>query len=195
MNENLEKFNELVEIARIEYQDELSKNSRLEEKVSKFLMVLSIIIIAFIYLILSSQTWDFLLKKHILIQSVYIFLCVWFIFETLICISYCLKTFKLNAFKRYELGKNLEDLTFDESQNLISMKWQVYKTYKDSLSFNILILKEKTKNIAYALSSLLRCSILFTIITFISFIGYVELAYAKTNPSQKTKQTITIGSA
>lgn len=192
MNENLEKFKELVEIARIEYQDELSKNSRLEEKVGKFLMVLSIIIIAFIYLILSPQTWEFLLKKHILVESIYIFLCVWFIFETLICISYCLKTFKLNAFKRYELGENLEDLTFNENENLISMKWQVYKAYKESLSFNILILKEKTKNIAHALSSLLRCSILFTIITFISFIGYVELAHAKNSSSQKNEQTRSI---
>ena len=39
MDNNLQKFKSLVEIAKVEYQDELNRNSRLEEKVGKFLMV------------------------------------------------------------------------------------------------------------------------------------------------------------
>ncbi len=38
MDNNLQKFKSLVEIAKVEYQDELNRNSRLEEKVGKFLM-------------------------------------------------------------------------------------------------------------------------------------------------------------
>jgi uncharacterized protein YebE (UPF0316 family) len=177
MDNNLQKFKSLVEIAKVEYQDELNRNSRLEEKVGKFLMVQSIIIIAFIYLMLSSLTWSIFIKAHIVLQSIFVFFNVLFILLTLACICDCLKAFQLNNFKRYELGEGLEDLAFDEDENLISMYWQVYQAYKECLTFNTKLIEEKGKYITSALSYLLDCCILFTIVTFMTFLGYIGLAY------------------
>ncbi|ENX07803.1 hypothetical protein [Acinetobacter courvalinii] len=184
MDNNLQKFKSLVEIAKIEYQDELNRNTRLEEKVGKFLMVQSIIIIAFIYLMLSSITWSVFIKVHIVLQSIFVFFNVLFIFLTLSCICDCLKAFQLNNFKRYELGDSLEDLAFDEDENLISMYWQVYQAYKECLKFNTKLIEEKGKYITSALSSLLYCCILFTVVTFMTFLGYIGLAYDnQSNPN------------
>lgn len=106
---------------------------------------------------------------------------VLFILLTLACICDCLKAFQLNNFKRYELGEGLEDLAFDEDENLISMYWQVYQAYKECLTFNTKLIEEKGKYITSALSYLLDCCILFTIVTFMTFLGYIGLAYDNQN--------------
>lgn len=165
-------FEKLKEAVIIEYEETWTRNSNYEDKIAKFLTTLSIVFIAYIYLIISESTWDTLKNTPMLLKSLIIFLLVLYLLVVTNSILHCLNAFKLNDFKRIT---NFDDyIKVVEKDPPSTLNWHLFYNYDNARIHNDGVLVKKSKHIASALKALKLSTLILSITIFILFISYIE---------------------
>ncbi|MDY6467022.1 hypothetical protein SKM54_01810 [Acinetobacter faecalis] len=164
-------FEKLKEAIIIEYEEAWNRNTVLEDKISKFLTTISIVFIAYIYLIISDITWDILKNAHISLVTLLIFLFTFYLLTATNSIINCLNAFQLNEFKRITNFDYLHETA--STKKSVILNWELFCNYDDARIHNNRILKNKTKYVKKALESLKLSTLTLSINIFFLFLAFI----------------------
>lgn len=173
------KFKLLYELIYAEYNSEIARSKKVEEKAVRLFTVLNIIFPLLLTVILKYQFWKELQSINVLITSVLIFLFV-VIFCSLIFAWFELfKNLRNKKIAKIDLTKDneFEDIVYDDSKDMSYLYWKIYKTCQKAIEDNKLNSNELYQSLEKAQDWIKRAFSLFCIFLLILFFCYLHKVY------------------
>lgn len=168
------KFEDIYELIKLEYQNELERGHKFEEKAVRLFTILNIVFPLLASSVIKYDFWKELKGLNFFIIPILTFLII-LVFLCLVSAWYDLfKIFRVRQIKRINLMKdnNLEDIVYCETQRPKHFHWQAYKDFQKSIEENEKDFNELAEFLKSAQSWLWCAFSLFFTFLFILFLCF-----------------------
>lgn len=122
------KYELLYEVTKLEYEKEVERFVRIEDKANKLLTLTSIFIVAFTTIAANSTVTELYSNSHLTFKTFYWLLIILYVISNIICLIFTLKCLRLITIQNMPIGKD----TFDKIQQYSDNRSYFYiaKAYK-----------------------------------------------------------------
>jgi hypothetical protein len=175
------KYELLYEVTKLEYEKEVERFVRIEDKANKLLTLTSIFIVAFTAIAANSTVTELYSNSHLTFKTFYWLLIILYVISNIICLIFTLKCLRLITIQNMPIGKE----TFDKIQQYSDNRSYFYiaKAYSTYVNQNMVTNLIKTKYYSVSYYALFCAKILFVI--YLLMLGGMILTATDENCSKE----------
>ncbi|MDH1727562.1 hypothetical protein N5E37_15460 [Acinetobacter johnsonii] len=175
------KYELLYEVTKLEYEKEVERFVRIEDKANKLLTLTSIFIVAFTTIAANSTVTELYSNSHLTFKTFYWLLIILYVISNIICLIFTLKCLRLITIQNMPIGKD----TFDKIQQYSDNRSYFYiaKAYSTYVNQNMVTNLIKTKYYSVSYYALFCAKILFVI--YLLMLGGMILTATDENCSKE----------
>lgn len=175
------KYELLYEVTKLEYEKEVERFVRIEDKANKLLTLTSIFIVAFTTIAANSTVTELYSNSHLTFKTFYWLLIILYVISNIICLIFTLKCLRLITIQNMPIGKD----TFDKIQQYSDNRSYFYiaKAYSTYVNQNMVTNLIKTRYYSVSYYALFCAKILFVI--YLLMLGGMILTATDENCSKE----------
>lgn len=176
-----QKYELLYEVTKLEYEKEIDRFVRIEDKANKLLTLASIFIVAITAIAANSTVTEIYNDSIILVKFFYWILLILYVISNVVCLIYTLKCLSLVTIQNMPVGKEV----FDKIQQYQDNRSYFYiaKAYSTYIEKNMSTNSIKTKYYGISYLALFCSKIIF--ILYIIMLGGMIIASENENCSKE----------